>query len=212
LLDGDAFHIHSAPAPYLAVDDDSRERIHLPRFAIHRNDIEMIQQQQRLLRAIFAGDARDEVGLPRRPAGVERDLDSGVFQNALDEIRGLGRVGGRVDDGIRMYCCNSSEPIDRSVSIRPAAAAIQQRVKAMPASCFNYIRPVVYAQSHHFREYDIRGLADVELLDADVEELGRPSARICSGASKISPRPRLPLEFRAAAQRSRRVWRLAAAR
>ena len=84
LLDADALHVHGAAAPDLAVLNDGGERVDLPRLAVHRNDIQMVQQQQRLLRRSRPAHARHQIGLAVRPAGIELRGDAVLFENALE--------------------------------------------------------------------------------------------------------------------------------
>ncbi len=45
LFDADALHIHGAAAPHLAVLNHRRERVDLPRLAVHWHHVQMVQQQ-----------------------------------------------------------------------------------------------------------------------------------------------------------------------
>src|SRR6185436_13414629 len=72
------------------------EWVDFPGFAIDRHDIEMVEQQQRFLRPVAAGETDHEIGLACRAARVETCRNRVAVENAFEEIRGLGGVCWRI--------------------------------------------------------------------------------------------------------------------
>ncbi len=71
LNDARAFHIKRAAPPHDSVSDLRPKRIFRPPRRIYRNHIHMVQQQERTLRAIPAGQSHQQIRSAARSAFVQ---------------------------------------------------------------------------------------------------------------------------------------------
>jgi len=78
--------------------NDGGERIQFPGAAVDGYDVEMIQQEQRLLGSIPAWEAGHQVRLSVGAAAIEPHVDAGGFEHTLHEVGRLPGVGGRLMD------------------------------------------------------------------------------------------------------------------
>ena len=97
LLHAEAFHVECSAAPDVTIADDAAERVDFPGLLVHRDDVHVVQQQQRLFRCITTFEPHDQIGLAVGSTFIELGREAVAFELGPDQRRGFGGIGGRID-------------------------------------------------------------------------------------------------------------------